>query len=361
MIIKRCKYPDKELNMADTSIIKRLAKKNIKDTLMLGIAAIIITAVIIFTDDKTVLISAVIAALLFYFAEYQISKNELLKSMDKLADNELQEFQKISVKVLQLSEKQRQLTSKHTEMLESLVQSAKLFKNEAVKTKDKTQNAAAKVQKTYENSNEEAESLSSNIAVMQNLKNKVQAIAELIIELTEYIKQIGSTVNIVKNISEQTNMLALNAAVEAARAGEYGKGFAVVAGEIRKLADESKQATNKITSLVSDIEQTASSTIMAAEDSAKAIENSVRYASDTSSNIAVLSDGIKLLCRDLDEIFSTTVHQQSITDDVLESASDMQKIIADTIDTLEENIENIRAFSEISADIKDNIKQENKR
>jgi len=341
--------------MSDTSIVNRLAKKNIKDTLILGIATVIIVAIIIFIQDRTVMILSVIAALLFYFIQYQISRNELLKSIDKLVDNELREFQKISVKVLQLSEKQRQLTHKYTEMLDNLVQSAKLFKNGAVKTKDKTQGAVSKIQKTYEYSEQESKSLDSNIAVMQNLKNKVQAIAELIIELTEYIKQIGSTVNIVENISEQTNMLALNAAVEAARAGEYGKGFAVVAGEIRKLADESKQATNKITSLVSDIEQTTSSTIMAAEDGAKAIENSVKYASDISGDITVLSGNIKSLELDLDDILSSTVEQQSITNDVLEAIDNMQKGITESINTLEENIENIRAFSEISTNIKDNI------
>ncbi len=340
---------------ADTSIINRLAKKNIKDTLILGIVTILIVAIIIFVTDKTIMILSTIATLLFYFIQYQLSRNELLKSMDKLVDNELREFQKISVKVLQLSEKQRQLTHKYTEMLENLVQSAKLFKNGAVKTKDKTQSVVTKVQRTYEYSDQESKSLDSNIVVMQNLKSKVQAIAELIIELTEYIKQIGSTVNIVENISEQTNMLALNAAVEAARAGEYGKGFAVVAGEIRKLADESKQATNKITSLVSDIEQTTSSTIMAAEDGAKAIENTVKYASDISSDINTLSDNIKSLGLDLDDILNSTAEQQSITNDVLEAIDNMQKSITETINTLEENIENIRAFSEISTNIKDNI------
>ncbi len=341
--------------MADTSIVNRLAKKNIKDTLILGVVTILIVAIIIFVADKTIMILSAIATLFFYFVQYQISRNELLKSIDKLVDNELREFQKISVKVLQLSEKQRQLTHKYTEMLDGLVQSAKLFKNGAGKTKDKTQGIVAKVQKTYEYSDKESKSLDSNITVMQNLKNKVQAIAELIIELTEYIKQIGSMVNIVENISEQTNMLALNAAVEAARAGEYGKGFAVVAGEIRKLADESKQATNKITSLVSDIEQTTSSTIMAAEDGAKAIENSVKYASDISTDINILSDNIKALGMDVNDILDSIVEQQSITNDVIEAIDTMQKSITETINTLEENIENIRAFSEISTNIKDNI------
>lgn len=339
----------------DISIVNRLSKKNIKDTVILGLVTILIVAIIMFVENKPVMVGSTVAVLLFYFAQYQLSKNELLLSIDKLIDNELKEFQKISVKVLQLSEKQRQLTHKYTEMLNQVVQTTKTFKNSAIKTKEKTQGISIKVQETYDYSGREVKSINENIVTMQNLKHKVQAIAELIIELTDYIKQIGSTVNIVENISEQTNMLALNAAVEAARAGEYGKGFAVVAGEIRKLADESKQATNKITSLVSEIEQTTSSTIMATEDGAKEIEIGVKFANDINQNMNSLVSNIKELGLDLSDVLTSSIEQQSITNDVLDVIDNMQKSITETINTLEENIENIRAFSEISTNIKDNI------
>lgn len=339
----------------DISLINRLSKKNVKDTVILGIATIVIVAITVFVENKPVMVASTVAALLVYFVQYQLSRNELLKQLDKLIDNELREFQKISVKVLQLSEKQRQLTHKYTQSLNNVVQTTKQFKNAAIKTKEKTQGISSKVQETYDVSGREAKSLEENISNMQNLKHKVQVIAELIIELTDYIKQIGSTVNIVENISEQTNMLALNAAVEAARAGEYGKGFAVVAGEIRKLADESKQATTKITTLVSEIEQTTSSTIMATEDGAKEIEVGVRFATTISDNVARLVSNIKELGSDLNDILTSSIEQQSVTNDVLEVIDDMQKGISETINTLEENIENIRAFSEISTNIKDNI------
>ncbi len=339
----------------DISIINRLSKKNIKDTIFLGIVTLIIIAIALYVENKPVMVLSLIAVLLVYYALYQFSKNDLMKSIDKLVDNELKEFQKVSVKVLQLSEKQRQLTHKYTEMLNQVVQTTKSFKNSALQTKEKTQGLSVKIQETYEASGKESKSLNDNITTMQNLKHKVQIIAELIIELTDYIKQIGSTVNIVENISEQTNMLALNAAVEAARAGEYGKGFAVVAGEIRKLADESKQATTKITTLVAEIEQTTSSTIMATEDGTKEIENGVKYASGISDNIVSLVNKIKELGTDLNDVLSSTVEQQAITNDVLEVIENMQKSITETINTLEENIENIRAFSEISTNIKDNI------
>ena len=337
------------------SLLTKLTTKNIKDTVILGIVTILISAFIMYVPDKTHMISLTVATLLIYFIQYQLSRNELIKSIDKLIDNELKEFQKISVKVLQLSEKQRQLTNKYTDKLNQVLQIAKLFKSGAIKTKDKTQNLSLKIQDTYEDSNREIKVLNDNINTMQSLKHKVQVIAELIIELTDYIKQIGATVNIVENISEQTNMLALNAAVEAARAGEYGKGFAVVAGEIRKLADESKQATNKITTLVAEIEQTTSSTIMATEDGTKEIEIGVKLSSDINSNITNIVNKIKELGIELNDVLTSSIEQQTITNDVLEIIENIQKSISETINTLEENIENIRAFSEISTNIKDNI------
>lgn len=337
------------------SLIQSLAKKNIIDSVILGIVTIGIVWAINKIEDSTVMIVSVVGLLIFYYILYQISRNNLIKSIDKLVDNELREFQKISVKVLQLSEKQRQLTNRYTEMLNEVVQTTKLYKNNALKSKEKTQSIAMKAQETYEDSGRESRALEDNISSMNNLKQKVQAIAELIIELTDYIKQIGSTVNIVENISEQTNMLALNAAVEAARAGDYGKGFAVVAGEIRKLADESKQATTKITTLVSEIEQTTSSTIMATEDGTREIENSLRYTSSISTNISSLVNKIKELSININDILTSSIEQQTISNEVLESVENMQKGISESINTLEENIENIRTFSEISTNIKDNI------
>ena len=130
------------------------------------------------------------------------------------------------------------------------------------------------------------------------LRQKIQMIAELILELSEHSQQIGNTISVVDDIAEQTNMLALNAAVEAARAGEHGKGFAVVAGEIRKLADESKQAITKITSLTSNIQYTTNSTVMATEEGSKEIESVVK-------DINVLSSGSENLLKQIKEILDS--------------------------------------------------------
>jgi len=91
------------------------------------------------------------------------------------------------------------------------------------------------------------------------LKQKINTATDFIGELVSNIERTTDTVKIVEEITEQTNMLALNAAVEAARAGENGKGFAIVAGEIRKLADESKQTISQITTFIKNIKESADS------------------------------------------------------------------------------------------------------
>ena len=338
----------------DVGLINKIIKKNFQDTVILGLVAILIVAIMFIENQNIRIISAVIT-LLFYFLQCQISRNELLKSIDKIIDNELDEFEKISMRVLQLSEKQSRLTHKYNDMINNLVRLAKVFKTNVLDNKDKTQILSGKIEEAFILSDKGSQSLNENVNSLQVLKNKVQVIAELIIELTEYIKQIGITVTTVENISEQTNMLALNAAVEAARAGEYGKGFAVVAGEIRKLADESKQATNKITGLVSEIEQTTSSTIMATEDGARDIETKVKNANDICFDVENVVKAIKDLTKNIEEISSSCSEQNNISNEISEITVDLQKGADDYIKMMDECIENIRKFSELSNNIKENI------
>ena len=179
------------------------------------------------------------------------------------------------------------------------------------------------------------------------LKQRIQIIAELILELSEYIQQIGSIIGLVEDIAEQTNMLALNAAVEAARAGEHGKGFAVVAGEIRKLADESKQATTKISSLINDIQHTTNSTVMATEEGSKEIESGVKLASNIDENFKVLNDALGDLMKFIESVSFNSENQEKLSSEIIKTIKENTADLSEVLNLVNSNIENINNLKNV--------------
>jgi len=113
---------------------------------------------------------------------------------------------------------------------------------------------------------------------MSAIKTTTQEGAEKIASLGKKSKEIGNIVNTINQISEQTNLLALNAAIEAARAGEAGRGFAVVADEVRKLAEESGQATKQISELIKGIQSEI-------EDAVKSMDDNTRQVDEGSAGV----------------------------------------------------------------------------
>lgn len=146
---------------------------------------------------------------------------------------------------------------------------------------------------------------------MTTLREKVEAIADQILRLSEQTSQIGGISGLVSDLANQTNMLALNAAVEAVRAGEHGKGFAVVSGEIRKLADQSKKSAEKINALVADIQTAINSTVMVTDEGTKTVEEGVKIAEETSDAFAGVADAVNNVVLNSQQI-SLNVKQQAV-------------------------------------------------
>ena len=149
---------------------------------------------------------------------------------------------------------------------------------------------------------------------MLNLREAVVAISKQNHRLDDSTSQIGNIstlASLVSDLASQTNMLALNAAVEAVRAGEYGKGFAVVASEIRKLADESQQAAQKINGIIPEIKGAIDSTVKATEDSRKTVAAGVKTARDTAETFTGVREACNLVFGSNQQI-SFNIKQQAI-------------------------------------------------
>jgi len=137
------------------------------------------------------------------------------------------------------------------------------------------------------------EAVRSTIEGMTQIKERVEGIAENILALSERTHQISEIIATVNDIAAQSNILALNASVEVARAGEHGKGFAVVAGEVRNLAEQSKQATAQVRTILSDIQNGINATVMVTEEGAKVVEQGVQLIVQTQEVIQQLATVIE--------------------------------------------------------------------
>ncbi|SNB44745.1 methyl-accepting chemotaxis protein [Geobacter sp. DSM 9736] len=127
---------------------------------------------------------------------------------------------------------------------------------------------------------------------MKGIRQQMESIAGRIIMLSEQSQAIGEIIATVNDLAEQSNLLAVNAAIEAAKAGEHGKGFSVVAQEVKNLAEQSKQATAQVRTILNDIQKATSAAVLATEQGSKTVDEGVHQSIRAGESIRSLSASI---------------------------------------------------------------------
>ncbi|MGA1410242.1 MAG: CHASE3 domain-containing protein, partial [Prochlorotrichaceae cyanobacterium] len=196
--------------------------------------------------------------------------------------------------------------------------------------------SASGAQNVLQLSEEGTKAVERTLQGMSTLQDKVAAIADQILRLSEQTSQIGSISGLVSDLANQTNMLALNAAVEAVRAGEHGKGFTVVSAEIRKLADQSKQSADKINTLVSDIQNAINSTVMATDTGTKTVQEGVRIAEETSEAFMGVTDAINNVVLNSQQISLNAKQQATAIQQVVTAISNLNQSAQETAAGIEQ-------------------------
>ena len=135
-------------------------------------------------------------------------------------------------------------------------------------------------------------SVEESIQGMRHIQDQMGSIAESVVRLSEQSQAIGEIIATVNDLTEQSNLLAVNAAIEAARAGEQGKGFSVVAQEVKSLADQSRQATAQVRTILGDIQKATTAAVMATEQGSKAVDVGVKQSTQAGESIRILAESV---------------------------------------------------------------------
>jgi len=185
-----------------------------------------------------------------------------------------------------------------------------------------------------DNCNSESESgsevVKETITVINELVDDVQRSASAIDELKKRSENIGAVLDVIKSISEQTNLLALNAAIEAARAGEQGRGFAVVADEVRTLAQRTQESTGEIENLVASLQSGSQNAFEIMNQSRGKARDTVLKAEEADRSLHMITQSVSNIA-DLNMQIARATEQQSETaEEVSRNMINIQMVSEDT-------------------------------
>jgi methyl-accepting chemotaxis protein len=208
-----------------------------------------------------------------------------------------------------------------TTTVEEVKQTAQVASQKAKSVSDSAQKSAQISQAGRKSTDETVEGI-------KRIHQQMSSIADSMVRLSEQTQAIGQIIAAVDDLAAQSNLLAVNAAIEAAKAGEQGKGFAVVAQEVKSLAEQSKQATAQVRTILNDIQKATSAAVMATEQGTKAVEAGVKQSAQAGESILALTGSVAESAQAATQIAASSQQQLIGVDQV---ASAMESIKQATV------------------------------
>ncbi|WP_045728069.1 methyl-accepting chemotaxis protein [Xanthomonas sp. GPE 39] len=228
---------------------------------------------------------------------------------------------------------------------------------------------ASSIEQVSRNSSESAEVAQRSVVIaaegagvvretiqgMDQIRDQIQETSKRIKRLGESTQEIGSIVELINDISEQTNILALNAAVQAASAGEAGRGFALVADEVQRLAERTSGATRRIEGLVQTIQADTNEAVSSMEQTTSEVVSGARLAEDAGTaltEIERVSNALNTLIKNI----SIAAHQQSAAAiDITQTMEVIRRITGQTSQGAGQTVESIGRLAQLAADLRRSV------
>jgi twitching motility protein PilJ len=259
-----------------------------------------------------------------------------------------QETQATAMHLAEAAEHQAQQITSASQQINSIASSIDQVSKNSAESADVAQRSVQIAAKG-------ADVVRQTIQGMDNIRDQIQETSKRIKRLGESSQEIGSIVELINDIAEQTNILALNAAIQAASAGEAGRGFAVVADEVQRLAERASNATKRIEALVQTIQSDTNEAVSSMEQTTAEVVAGARLAEDAGLALGEIEKVSNDLA-DLIQNISTAARQQSMAaTNITATMSVIQEITTQTSHGASQTAESIGNLAQLAADLRRSV------
>ena len=260
-----------------------------------------------------------------------------------------------TVAVMQIAttaQEQERMATQQSVAMSEISQTIQELNSASQNTASQAESVSYKSQESAEIARRGRADVETNVSMMLALRDRFRQTSDRIAHLSEQIAQIGTITRTVADFAAQTNLLALNAAVEAARAGEQGRGFAVVAAEIRKLADQSKTATERIDALTREVQRASDESVMAMIEGSRNVDENATHAAQTGQAIAEIIETLQHTVDSMQEIALAAKQQSHGIEQVTQSITSINAAMRDTVSATAQTQEATQRLNDLALGLK---------